>query len=98
MNWQALLRKVGKWLLKKGSEELLKEAVKRAEKEVDVHPPPRLRDLPRDANPEYVHHVTRDEWACDACGESFTGPASVVTGTDSGELRTPRRRTRETRR
>lgn len=32
MNWQALLRKVGKWLLKKGSEELLKEAVKRAEK------------------------------------------------------------------
>lgn len=51
-----------------------------------------------DANASYVHHVTRDEWACDACGESFTGPASVVTGTDSGELRTPRRRTRETRR
>ncbi len=27
-----ILRKIGKWLLKKGSEELLKEAAKRAEK------------------------------------------------------------------
>lgn len=32
MNWRTILRKVGKWLLKKGSEELLKEAAKRAEK------------------------------------------------------------------
>lgn len=32
MNWRSLLRKVGKWLLQKGSEELLKEAAKRAAK------------------------------------------------------------------
>lgn len=32
MNWRRILRKVGKWLLQKGSEELLKEAAKRAKK------------------------------------------------------------------
>lgn len=32
MRLGGVLRKIGKWLLKKGSEELLKEAAKRAEK------------------------------------------------------------------
>lgn len=32
MTWRALLRKVGKWLLKKGQEELVRELAKRAEK------------------------------------------------------------------
>lgn len=51
-----------------------------------------------DATAWYVHHVSRDTWACDACGSSFLGPASVATGNSSGELMTSRRRTREARR
>lgn len=47
---------------------------------------------------QHVQHVTRNRWACNACGHEFTGPASVATGNSSGELMTSRRRTREARR
>lgn len=38
MNWKRLLVKVGKWLVRQGANELLKEAQKRKEKADAVRP------------------------------------------------------------
>jgi len=47
-----------------------------------------------DADARYVQHVTRNRWACNACGHEFTGPASSEAGSGPRPV-TPGRRTRE---
>lgn len=44
---------------------------------------------------QHVQHVTANRWACNACGQEFSGPASSVTGNGARAPMTSGRRTRE---
>ncbi len=48
-----------------------------------------------DADARYVQHVTRDRWACNACGHEFSGPSSRTGTDDTSIFGKTRRRTRE---